>query len=286
MIGAIIGDIIGSRFEFDTEPPDVDFDLFTEECTFTDDTVTTIATMDWLNKGGKAERYSDVLSTWVNKYPKAGYGPKFLAWAVSPGKKPYGGYGNGAAMRVSPAAWVSTTETGVDVLSERIAKVSHNHKDAVAGTKAIANCILMARLGYPKRDIRSFVERKFGYSLGGILDDYSQYGCQPNAFSSAKTTVPAAIVSFLLSSSFEGSVRNAIALGGDADTIASISASIADAYYGIPAEIEKKARSFLPESFKKVIDVFSKTAESVWNDYIAYYTYMPEIIKSRKAKRE
>lgn len=285
MIGAIIGDIIGSRFEFSDEPPG-DFDLFTDECSFTDDTVATIATMDWMNNGGKAEQYAEVLSKWVRKYKNVGFGGEFLSWALSSDRKPYGSYGNGAAMRVSPAAWVSTTEGGVDILSEKIAKVSHNHKDAINGAKAIANCTLMARLGYSKSDMRSFVKSKFGYDLDGSLNDYSQIGNKPSLFSAARVTVPAAIASFLLSGSFEGTLKNAVSLGGDTDTIASMAASIADAYYGIPPEIEKRALEFLPDSFKRVVDEFSETAGKFWKDYISYYTQMPEIIESRKSRRD
>ena len=285
MIGAIIGDIIGSRFEFSDEPPG-DFDLFTDECSFTDDTVATIATMDWMNNGGKSEQYADVLSKWVRKYKDVGFSGKFLSWALSSDRKPYGSYGNGAAMRVSPAAWVSTTEGGVDILCGNIAKVSHNHKDAISGAKAIANCTLMARLGYSKIDIRSFAKSKFGYNLDGSLNDYSQSGNKSSLFSAARVTVPAAIASFLLSDSFEGTVRNAISLGGDTDTIASMAASIADAYYGIPSEIEKHALAFLPDAFRDVIEEFAKTAKKVWKDYISYYTQMPEVIESRKSRRD
>ena len=279
MIGAIVGDIVGSRFEFDNTDSK-SFRLFTGDCTYTDDTVCTIATMDWLNKGGK-DNYADILAGWVNRYVQAGFSSSFLKWAISKEHEPYNSYGNGAPMRVSPVAWFSTVEAQCDKLAQTVAKVSHNHPEAVNGAVAIANCVQMSRFGYSKSQIRSMVEDKSVYNLHKKLSSYEQ----SSFVTRSSVTVPAAIVSFLESRSFVDAIKNAVILGGDSDTIASMTGAIADAYYGIPEDIEQEALSYLPDEFLKVIDRFEKNVEESWKRYVSVYTQIPKIIERRKSER-
>ncbi len=279
MIGAIIGDIIGSRFEH-KNTQSTQFDLFTDDCHFTDDTVCTIATMDWLNHGGKDD-YAVFLSKWILQFPKAGFSRNMLIWASSEEKNPYGSFGNGAAMRVSPVAWASTTEGGCEVYARRVASVSHNHLEGIKGACAIADCVLMSRLGYNKKDISELIERKYGYDLGKRLDQVVQ-----EAFDTCcQKTVPAAIISFFSGGSFEEVVRKAVSLGGDSDTIASMAGAIADAYFGVPKELEEEALTFLPSSFRDTVDKFKENVNKSWENYISFYTEIPGIIEHRKTVR-
>lgn len=251
MLGSIAGDIIGSRFEH-AQIKTKDFELFSRQCTFTDDTVHTVAVADSLLT---KTPYQVNFLRYFQAYPNAGYGHRFRRWARSPRPAPYGSFGNGSAMRVSPIAWFYD---GLDkVLEEALhsAEVTHNHPEGVKGAQAVAGAIYLARTGAGKPDIRNFVEVRFGYDLSRTLDEirpgYSfKVTCQES--------VPQAITAFLEAEDFEDAVRNAVSLGGDSDTLACIAGSIAEAYFGgVPEEIRAETLKRLDAKTLKIVSQFS-----------------------------
>lgn len=249
MIGAIIGDIVGSIYEFNNTF-DYDFPLFSEDSTFTDDTICTIAVADALVKGIS---YKDSLLNWCRKYPSpmGGYGGSFNEWLNSYNPTPYDSFGNGAAMRVSPVAWAS--ETLDDVLKEakETALPTHNHPEGIKGAQAVAHVI--------------FAER-FSNDNDTLLADGNVYypDFEEDYFRTGKFdvtcmgTVPLAFQIVLKSKSFEDAIRRAISKGGDSDTLGAVVGSIAEARFGIPDDIREKALSLLPAEMLEVIDAFSK----------------------------
>jgi len=242
MLGAIAGDIVGSVYE-NLRTKRKDFRLFTPVSTFTDDSVLTVAVADAILTD---REYGLVIKSYARKHPLRGYGPRFLAWMVSPGAKPYNSFGNGSAMRVSPVAHAFASEA--DVLSEAqlTAECTHNHPEGIKGAQATALAVFMARSGADKEAIRCEIEHRFGYDLGRSVDeirpDYRvDLTCQGS--------VPEAIIAFLDSSSFEDALRNAVSLGGDADTQACIAGAIAEAHYKtIPPPILRQVRKRLSKS--------------------------------------
>lgn len=232
MLGGIAGDIIGSRFEH-AQIKTKDFELFSRQSTFTDDTVHTVAVADSLLT---KTPYQVNFLRYFNHYPNAGYGHRFRRWARSARPIPYGSFGNGSAMRVSPIAWFYDSLEKVLEEAMHSAEVTHNHPEGIKGAQAVAGAIYLARTGESKQLIRAFVEERFGYDLSPTVDeirpDYSfKVVCQES--------VPQAIVAFLDAEDFEDAVRNAVSLGGDSDTLACIAGSIAEAYFGgVPESIK------------------------------------------------
>ena len=258
MLGAIAGDIIGSTHEI-ADPPTkiVDFGpLFTAESQFTDDTILTIATaqaiLDWIGPKSAPDYRTQYLS-WGRRYPSR-YSAQFSSWLKSDTPAPYNSFGNGAAMRVSPVGW--TFDSLQETLEQARLSASpyHNHREGIKGAQAVSHTIYMARGGYEKDKTRRLIEAEYGYDLRRTIDeirpDYRfDMTCQG--------TVPEAIIAFLESDDFESSVRLAISLGGDADTLACITGSIAEAFYGgVPSAIEEHARSLLPREMIAVVDQF------------------------------
>jgi len=241
MIGAIAGDIIGSVYEHDPIKSK-DFPLFGRSCCFTDDTVLTVAIAKAILGDGDYRR-----TVWETgrQYPAAGYGASFIDWLRSMSPEPYGSWGNGSAMRVSPVGFAFDTVDAVLREAERSAEISHNHPEGIKGAQATALAVFLARKTRDKARIREEITYRFGYDLRRSVDEirpsYSfDISCQG--------TVPEAIVSFLESDSFEDAIRNAVSLGGDSDTLACITGGIAEAYYGaIPRHILCKVRELLTE---------------------------------------
>ncbi len=232
MLGAIAGDVIGSVYE-QKHVKVTDFPLFSEASRFTDDSVMTVAVADALLHG---RPYEDNLRTFYRHYPKAGYGYLFGAWGRGEIAEPYQSYGNGSAMRVSPVAYVHDDLDAVLAEAAASAAVTHDHPDGVAGAKAVAAAIFLARAGEDKAAIKAWLGETFAYDLDRRLDDV-----RPDYRFDATCpgSVGEAILAFLESTGFESAVRLAVSLGGDADTQAAIAGSIAEAYYeGIPEEIE------------------------------------------------
>ena len=273
MLGAIIGDIAGSVYEWNNIKTK-DFPLFRKDCFFTDDTVMTCAVAEAIMNGGQKVDFIDTMKQYGRLYPNADYGARFNAWLKSDKREPYNSFGNGSAMRVSPCAWVMDcgfyARSGMLPIIQILffsAEVTHNHPEGIKGAMATADAIFLCRFyfgGYCreyeqsindnprecKRRIKDYIEKTYGYNLSQTLDEI-----RPNyRFNeTCQETVPQAIIAFLESTDFEDAIRNAISLGGDSDTLAAITGSIAEAAYGIPDWIKDKAYSYLDEPLKDVV---------------------------------
>jgi len=253
MLGAIAGDIIGSRFEWNN-CKSTTFELFTPECSFTDDTVHTVALADALLHGSD---YGTELRRYFARYPDAGYGERFRTWASGKSTTPYNSFGNGSAMRVSPVAWFHDSLAAVLEAAERSAAVTHNHPEGIRGARAVAGAIFLARKGGSRAAISIWIQQECGYDLSLSCDEI-----RPNyRFDvTCQGTVPAAATAFLESVDFEHCVRLAVSLGGDSDTLTCISASIAEAFYGgVPAPIARSAWSYLDAPLQEVTSTFFTT---------------------------
>ncbi len=250
MLGAIAGDIIGSAFEWNRTKL-YDFRLFSPASTFTDDTVLTVAVADCILHG---KDYATTFREYGLRYPHAGWGGMFFQWLFSNDAGPYNSFGNGSAMRVSPIGFAFDTLEEVLAEATCSAEVSHNHPEGIKGARAIASCILLARQGESKDDIKRFVENEFGYDLSRTLDAIRP-GYQFDE--TCQGSVPEAITALLESTDYEDAVRKAVSLGGDADTLACMTGGIAQAYYRlIPAHIVAEARRRLPDDFIAIINEF------------------------------
>jgi len=252
VIGAVIGDVIGSVHEF-MAPKHTQFELFSRDTQFTDDTVLTMATAKaLLDDQGYEKCYRD----FVRRYPGRIYGHSFQRWAITPGSEPYNSWGNGSAMRVSPIGYAAKTVDETLEEAKKSAEVSHNHPEGIKGAQATALAIFLARKGSGKEEIRLQIQERFGYDLDRTIAEI-----RPRYLfnESCQKTVPEAIISVLDARDFEGSLRLAISLGGDADTLACIAGGIAQAVYGgVPQEIRERVLGYLPDEFKEIITRFEK----------------------------
>jgi len=268
LIGAIIGDIVGSRFEFNNHRSKK-FELFTDKCKVTDDSIMTLAVAKAIMETEKNLKllsnnsvsnfyYYELLRRMTirymqeigRKYPYCGYGGMFGHWIFSDNPKPYNSFGNGAAMRISPIGFIAATEEKARILSERITAVTHNHNEGIKGAEATVISIYMAKKRASKEEIRQEINENYynlNFTIDEIRDTYEfNETCQE--------TVPQAIVAFLESNSFEDAIRTAISVGGDSDTLAAITGSIAEAYYGIPEDIKEKALTYLDADLRSIYD--------------------------------
>lgn len=256
MIGAIIGDIVGSRFEFVEDGiRGKNFPFFTENCRATDDTFMTIAIALSLlfSKGDKEKLKNSVVGCMKQiafDHPKTGWGAGFYNFLFKDKhSKPYNSMGNGAGMRISPVAWVATSEEEVKELSKIVTEVSHNHPEGLKGAEAVAMAIYLARIGKDKEYIRKRMEEYYPIikdKYFTIKDLTGRYGYDDYGdWVTCEGSIPHAIIAFLESNDFEDAVRNAVSIGGDSDTIGAMAGSIAEAYYGVPFELEEKALEYL-----------------------------------------
>ncbi len=231
MLGAIVGDVIGSRYEH-ANVKSTDFRFFAHGAQCTDDSVLTVATADALLNGLD---YATAYQDYFHRFPNAGYGGRFVQWANRHESRSYGSWGNGSAMRVSPVGWARDTIDDVLDEAERSAVVTHDHPDGVTGAHAVAACVFLARTQHDRERIRAFVHEGCGYALGRTIDEIRP------AYEfdvSCRGTVPVAVQAFLESLDFESAIRLAVSVGGDSDTIACITGAIAHAYYGsIPQKL-------------------------------------------------
>lgn len=257
MIGAIIGDIVGSRFEFDNNKTK-NFELFDNECFFTDDSVMTIAIANALQAYENISDYEsfkkeliEVMHEVGMRYPDCGYGGHFYVWIMKNHTKPYNSCGNGSAMRVSPVGWFAKSLTECEKLAALTAEVTHNHPEGIKGAVAVAGAIYLARTGSSMEDIKEYINHYYtiDFTLDEIREDYDFCViCQ--------TSVPQAFEAFFESTSFEDAIRNAISIGGDSDTIAAITGSVAEAFYGIDEDIKETALSYLDNYLLDIVDSF------------------------------
>lgn len=288
MLGAIIGDIVGSVYEWNNIKTK-DFPLFRDDSFFTDDTVMTIAVADALMNGGTKDHFIDSIKKLGRLYPDAGYGARFGNWLSSDDRDPYNSWGNGSAMRVSPCAWLMDcgfcARTGMWPSNGRdkakqSAEVTHSHPEGIQGALAVTDAIFMCRfyaggygddMGNPlnqrlslrewKGNIKEHIETEYGYNLSKALDEIRPtYRFNENC----QGTVPEALIAFLESTGFEDAIRNAISLGGDSDTIAAITGSIAEAAYGVPEDVKDKALGYLDIPLREVYErwtIYCKSTE-------------------------
>ena len=225
MLGAIVGDVIGSPYEH-ANVKSLDFRFFAESSRCTDDSVLTVATADALLNG---RDYADAYQEYFHRFPHAGYGGRFVAWANRRERRPYNSWGNGSAMRVAPVGWARDTIDAVLDEAERSAVVTHDHPDGVMGAQAVAACVFLARTWHDRDQLRAFVDDGCGYRLGRTIE---QIRPTYDFDVSCRGTVPVAVQAFLESTDFESAVRLAVSVGGDSDTIACIAGAIAHAFYG------------------------------------------------------
>ena len=258
MFGAIWGDIIGSPYEFDSHNYKAkDFPLLGPRSRFTDDSVMTLAVADALmkveeNADDEAVRRSLVesMQTIGRHYPDCGYGGMFYHWIFARDPRPYGSFGNGSAMRVSPAAWLYDDLETTRHMARLTAEVTHNHPEGIKGAEAVASAIFLARTAHSKAELRAYVEENFGYDLSRTCDRIRPHYHMDET---CQGSVPEAIIAFLESSSFEDALRNAVSLGGDSDTIANITGGIAEGFYGLPPQAIRDLDRFLPGNLRTIL---------------------------------
>lgn len=256
MLGAIIGDIVGSRFEFHNHRQKA-FELFSNKCCFTDDSVMTCAVAYALLNN---KDIAHTMQEFGQKYPDRGYGGKFFYWLFANEPKPYNSYGNGAAMRISPVAYIAKSEEEVKELSKKVTEVSHNHPEGLKGAEVIALCVYKALHGESKEEIKAYAVSKYpeirDMNYFDLVQNYSfNETCQ--------NTVPQAIYCFLISKNFEDCLRTTVSIGGDTDTLCAISCAIAEAHYGIPKSYKKEILKYFNEEerdtlLKPVMELLNK----------------------------
>lgn len=260
MYGAILGDIIGSPFEFDRGDKTKDFKLFSRRSHFTDDSVMTLAVCEALLLVGQDAAVKEIedavitsMQSWGRRYPHEGYGGYFRHWLTARRPEPYNSFENGSAMRVSAAGWLYDSLEKTRVVAKATANVTHNHPEGIKGAEATASAIFMARNGSSKEEIKKYIENEFHYDLNRTLDEirpsfHMDETCQK--------TVPEAIIAFLEARDFEDAIRNAVSLGGDTDTLGAITGSIAEAYFGISETLISECRNRINKDMRDVVDTF------------------------------
>ena len=261
MYGAILGDIIGSPYEFDRGNKSKAFPLFSKDSLFTDDTVMTVAVAEAFmdtpdNEELLRRRLIRSMQKWGHRYPDAGYGLQFSAWLNSTDPQPYHSWGNGSAMRVSSVAWLYDDPEAVRRMARLSAEVTHDHPEGIKGAEATASAIFLARTGHSKAEIKAYIEEQFGYALSRTCDTI-----RPGYrhVESCQETVPEAITALLEGDSFEDVIRTAVSLGGDCDTLTCIAGSVAEGYYGVPRELMTECRNRLPADILSVCAEYDKS---------------------------
>lgn len=263
MLGAILGDIIGSRHEFHNIKTK-EFELFTPDCYFTDDSVMTFAVADALLRcDGEYDALSEAAVESMQRigreYPDCGFGGMFYHWIFSEDPKPYGSFGNGSAMRVSPVGFIAKDVEEAKELAYKVTAVTHNHPEGLKGAEATAVAIVLARQGKSKEEIRAVMERDYYKSrhtveeYRGIIRGHGDETCQ--------VSMPEALQCFYEGTSYEDVIRNCISIGGDSDTLAAIAGGITEAFYGIPDEIAKRVDGYLDAELREILERFEKQVE-------------------------
>ena len=260
MYGAILGDIIGSPYEFDQGNKTKDFPLLSEDSYFTDDTVMTIAVAEaFLDAADDEEvirqRLIQSMQKWGHRYPHAGYGVRFNHWLRQKNPLPYNSFGNGSAMRVSAVAWLYHDLETVRRMARLSAEVTHNHPEGIKGAEATASAIFLGRTGHSKAEIKAYIETEFHYDLSRACDEIRP---DYHHVESCQETVPEAITAFLEGESFEDVIRTAVSLGGDCDTLTAIAGSMAEGFYGIPEALKQACAERLSDDLHHILTRFTE----------------------------
>lgn len=260
MYGAILGDIIGSPYEFDRGDKRKDFPLFSKGCYFTDDSIMTLAVAEAFMDSPAEEavlrrRIIAAMQKWGKVYPNAGYGLRFCNWLDADDPQPYGSFGNGSAMRVSAVAWLYDDLDTIRRMARLSAEVTHNHPEGIKGAEATACAIFLGRTGHSKAAIQNYIEQEFHYDLSRTCDEirpayYHVESCQQ--------TVPEAITAFLEGENFEDVIRTAVSLGGDCDTLTCIAGSMAEGFYGVPEALKQECRQRLDPALRAILARFDE----------------------------
>ena len=262
MYGAILGDIIGSPYEFDMGDKTKDFPLFSARSQLTDDTVMTVAVAEALLASRVEEddevirrRIVERMQHWGRRYPNAGYGARFIWWLRQSAPQPYNSWGNGSAMRVSAAGWLYDDLATVLRMAKLSAEVTHDHSEGIKGAQVTAAAIFLARTGSTKAEIKQYITDTFGYDLSRTCDEI-----RPGYrhVESCQEPVPEAITAFLEGENFEDVIRTAVSLGGDCDTLTAIAGSIAEAFFGVPTELKLECCRRLPQDLRSVLERFNR----------------------------
>lgn len=255
MLGAIIGDIVGSRFEFDENNiKSKEFDFFRVDCRPTDDSIMTVAVADaimkWKEAGGDLRAIAtDSMRSFAEVMPCDGYGARFAEWLFGDNPEPYNSWGNGSAMRVSACGWLGDSLEEVKSLSLQVTDISHNHPEGIKGAEAVAVSVYLARQGMGMPELKAYVVKNY-YPIDFTLDEIRpSYRMEE----SCQKSVPQALEAFFESTSFEDAIRNAVSIGGDSDTIAAIAGSVAEAYWGVPEELARKAMTYFEPDMISVL---------------------------------
>lgn len=284
MLGAIIGDIVGSRFEWNNIKVK-EFEFLTYKCAPTDDSVMTLALAQAIlvskpDYSDLSKNAVECMQTVGRDYPNCGYGGKFRQWVFSDNPQPYNSFGNGAAMRVSAAGFAATSLDEAKMLAKKITEVTHNHPEGLKGAEATVGAIYMARTGRSILEIRDFIDQNYypmNFTLDGIRETYRfSENCQD--------TVPQALMAFFESTGFEDAIRNAISIGGDSDTLAAICGGVAEAYYGIPSEIRKHTLTFLDKQLLQILVAFENKYPPMMEKKIRDVNVPVKCIATRQVK--
>ncbi|MDO4189712.1 MAG: ADP-ribosylglycohydrolase family protein [Lachnospiraceae bacterium] len=262
MYGAILGDIVGSRFEFDRGPWTKDFEFVTDGCSWTDDSVMTVAVAEALLNAGKDASVDTIrieciksMKKWGRKYPRAGYGANFIHWILTDDPTPYNSLGNGSAMRLSAAGWLYDSLERTREVAKATAEVSHNHPEGIKGAECTASVIFLGRTGASKEEIKEYVITEFGYDISKTVNEVRPFHRHEETCMDA---LPKALISFFEGESYEDTVRNAVSLGGDTDTIAAIAGAMAEAFYDMPLLLRKTCIMNVAEDMSEVMESFDK----------------------------
>lgn len=290
MYGAVFGDIILSKFEFDRGDKSRDFELFTLGDNITDDTVMTVAVAEALLdaglSAGEGEIKSRVIASmkkWGKKYPDAGYGARFIDWVLSPDPEPYGSYGNGSGMRVSAAGWLYPTIERTREVARWTSEVTHDHPEGIKGAESVAAAVFMARKGFSKAEIADYITSEFGYDLSRTLDEIRPHYHHDET---CMRTMPEAFTCFLEASDYESTLRNVAYIGGDADTLGAIAGAVAEAFWGIPLGIRMKGMDYIPSEINAVLERINKVVHpNPASDLYRYNAYIKNAIKAFGEKR-
>ncbi len=288
MYGAILGDIIGSPYEFDRGKKTKDFPFFDKGAGFTDDSVMTIAVAEALmqacadgvidDEASTKDLIIDSMHKWGHRYPDAGYGGRFYYWLRDSSREPYNSFGNGSAMRVAAAGWMFDDLDTTRRIARWTSEVTHNHPEGIKGAEATAAAIFLARTGSFKEKIKDYIISEFGYDLSRTCDEI-----RPgyHHVESCQETVPEAITAFLEGNDFEDVIRTAVSLGGDCDTLTCIAGSIAEAFYRVPESLKKECEDRLPADILEVLHAWNNSINPIEVVYFEPADYIPEELRKK-----